>query len=128
MSFFVRARRFPFLATLLIVVGAASLGGALSVEAKRARGKTKAPAAEAADCKTDSDCVAVPDDCCSCNEGGKQRAIPKKEQAAYDKERRKRCKETMCTEVMSQDATCSQRPSCLAGICELGEPAADSAP
>jgi hypothetical protein len=70
----------------------------------------------------------VPDDCCSCNEGGKQHAIPKKEQSGYEKERRKRCQGTMCTEVMSQDPSCSQRAFCGAGICELGEPPADSVP
>ena len=70
--------------------------------------------------------VAVVDDCCPCSEGGKQRAIPKKDQSAYEKDRRKRCEGTACTEVMSQDATCSQSAFCAAGICELGD--APSAP
>jgi len=116
--------RFPFLLT--VVALAAFLGGAWNAEAKRGRaGKPKAPAAGTADCKTDADCTTVQDDCCSCSEGGKQRAIPKKELAAYDKERRKRCTGTMCTEVMSQDPTCSQRAFCGAGICELGEAPGD---
>jgi hypothetical protein len=110
----------------------ASLGGAPLAEAKKGRegraGKGKASAASAADCKTDADCVVVTDDCCPCSEGGKQRAIPKKERAAYEKDRRKRCQGTMCTEAFSQDASCSQRAMCGAGICELGEPAADAAP
>src|SRR6266404_4305834 len=65
-------------------------------------------AAGSVDCKKDTDCVAVVDDCCPCSEGGKQRAIPKKDQAGYEKDRRKRCEGTACTEVMSQDATCEQ--------------------
>jgi hypothetical protein len=104
------------------------LGGALRADAKRGHaGKGKAPAAGTADCKIDADCVVVTDDCCPCSEGGKQRAIPKKERAAYEKDRKKRCEGTMCTEVMSQDPSCSQRAMCGAGICELGEPAADAA-
>lgn len=117
------------LAGLVASFLAASLGGAPSAEAKRARaGKGKASAASTADCKTDADCVVVTDDCCPCSEGGKQRAIPKKERAAYEKDRHKRCAGTMCTEAISQDPTCSQRAMCGAGICELGEPAADAAP
>jgi hypothetical protein len=93
-------------------------------EAKRGRTRGKASAAGTVDCKKDTDCVAVVDDCCPCSEGGKQRAIPKKDQTGYEKDRRKRCHGTACTEVMSQDATCEQKPFCAAGICELGEPAA----
>jgi hypothetical protein len=97
----------------------AGLLGARGAEAKHAR--AKAPAAGTSDCKKDADCVAVVDDCCPCSEGGKQRAIPKKDQSAYEKDRRKRCEGTACTEVMSQDATCSQKAFCAAGICELGD-------
>jgi len=129
MSDFARARRVPLLVLLTAVTLAAFLGAAWRAEAKRGHAaKGKAPAAASAGCKTDADCVLVPEDCCSCNEGGKQRAIPKKEQAAYEKDRRKRCTGTMCTEVMSQDPSCSQRPFCGAGICELGEPPAEGAP
>jgi hypothetical protein len=121
----VRASSRVLVALGLLTLAGALLVGAPTADAKKGRGK--APAASA-DCKTDADCVAVDDDCCSCNEGGKRRAIPKKQRAAYEKELRKRCQGTMCTEVMSQDATCSQRATCNAGICELGDAPADSAP
>src|SRR5438552_17132179 len=114
-------RRIVPLVLLMAVALSAGLLGASDAEAKHRR--AKAPA-DATDCKKDSDCVAVVDDCCPCSEGGKQRAIPKKAQAGYEKDRRKRCEGTACTEVMSQDATCAQRPFCAAGICELGEGAA----
>jgi hypothetical protein len=100
-----------------LALGAAALG-ARSAEAKHAR--AKAPA-DTSDCKKDADCVAVVDDCCPCSQGGKKRAIPKKDQPSYEKDRKKRCEGTACTEVMSQDATCEQKPFCAAGICELGD-------
>ena len=71
-------------------------------------------------CKTDKDCVIVADDCCPCSEGGKARAIPKKQKDTYEKDRKKRCADTACTEAMSDDPSCSQKPFCGAGICELG--------
>jgi hypothetical protein len=115
---------------VLLFTGLALLAGTLGAgfEAQAKKGRAKAPAAEVAGCKTDADCVAVVDDCCPCSEGGKQHSIPKKEQAAYEKERRTRCKGTMCTEVMSQDPSCSQKPFCGAGICELTDPPADAKP
>jgi hypothetical protein len=117
MSSLPRSRRWlPLVFFTGLALVAATLGAAFEAQAKK--GKGKAPA-EAVGCKVDADCVAVIDECCSCNEGGKQHAIPKKEQAAYEKDRHTRCKGTMCTEAMSQDPSCSQKAACLAGICEL---------
>jgi hypothetical protein len=104
------------------VIGVACLG--FSVGAMARKGKAKAAPAETRDCKVDKECVAVADDCCPCSQGGKQRAIPKKQKDAYEKDRKKRCADTACTEMMSTDATCTQEPACHAGICELSEPAA----
>lgn len=115
-----RPRRTPLIATLLTIIALLS-GGSFLAEAKRAR---KAPAADTADCKKDTDCVVVPDDCCSCNQGGKQHAIPKKEKEAYEKARKKRCGGTACTEMMSEDQSCSKHAFCGAGICELEDPPA----
>jgi hypothetical protein len=118
-----RSTRFVSLAALVLV---AALLGSWRAEAKR--GHAKAPAASADDCKKDAECVAVVDDCCPCSQGGKQRAIPKKEKAAYEKDRHKRCAGTACADVMSEDASCAQRPFCAAGICELGDVPADASP
>src|SRR5262245_59432955 len=68
------------------------------------QGGAKAPPP---DCRKDADCVLVPDDCCPCSAGGKQRAIPLAKRDAYEKERRERCAETMCTSMMSTDPSCS---------------------
>jgi hypothetical protein len=74
----------------------------------------------AAECKKDTDCALVPDDCCACSEGGGQRAIPKKQKGAYEKERQKRCAGTMCAQMISPHPSCSERAVCSAGICKLG--------
>ena len=94
-------------------------GGFHAAEARK--GKARAPKADAVDCKKDSDCVVVVDECCPCSQGGKQRAIPKKTKDSYEKERKKNCKDTACTEMVSNDPTCSQVAICAAGICELGD-------
>ena len=122
-----RARKSRVLTVGLLasLARAASLGGSFRAEAKHA--KREAPTL-AVDCKKDADCVAVPDDCCPCAEGGKQRAIPKKDRATYEKDRHKRCAGTMCTEAMSQDPSCAQQAFCGAGICELRDPTTDGAP
>lgn len=112
-----RFRVFVVLATL----GAASFALSFTdAQAKKGSAKGKAAPAATDDCKTDKDCVLVTDDCCACSQGGKQRAIPKKQKDAYEKERKKRCADTACTEVVSDDPSCSQQPFCGAGICELG--------
>jgi hypothetical protein len=111
----------------LTALGVASFGVPFLAQAKHAK-RTKTTPASTADCKTDKDCVLVAEDCCPCSEGGKQRAIPKKEKESYEKDRKKRCADTACTESVSTDPTCTQTPFCGAGICELGgdAPAADA--
>jgi hypothetical protein len=111
-----RVRRAAVVVTSVLV---ALLAFGLGAEARRARKAKPAPTGTT-DCKTDADCVLVPDDCCTCEQGGKQRAVPKKQKDAYEKDRRKRCAKTECIEMMSQDPSCTQRPFCGAGICELG--------
>ncbi|HVV16588.1 MAG TPA: hypothetical protein VHH90_05230 [Polyangia bacterium] len=110
---------------VLSALGGASFGAPFLAQAKHARARKKA-AAETADCKTDKDCVLVTDECCPCSQGGKQRAIPKKEKDAYEKDRKKRCTDTACTEQVSTDASCSQKAFCGAGICELGDASGDT--
>jgi hypothetical protein len=97
------------------------LGLVIGAQAKRSRkGKAADAPAAGVDCKVDDDCVLVPDDCCPCEQGGKQHAIGKKQKDAYEKARHKRCGDTQCIEMMSTDPSCSQHPICGAGICELG--------
>jgi len=94
--------------------------GGFYAQAKTGQRGAGAGAASAVQCKKDQDCVAVPDDCCPCTQGGRMRALPRKEKASYEKGRKKECQGIMCTEVMSQDPSCSQTPVCDAGVCKMG--------
>ena len=71
----------------MIVIVTVAWSSAADARRGRGRGKAAAAASGSADCKVDSDCALVTDDCCSCKQGGKQRAIPKKDKAKYEKER-----------------------------------------
>lgn len=71
------------------------------------------------ECKVDADCAVVPEDCCDCANGGRQQAIPKKQVAAHQTERGKRCGKVMCTMMFSTDPTCGMRAACVAGQCTM---------
>ncbi len=66
-------------------------------------------------CKLDADCVIVPDGCCGCANGGKQRGAAKKDEAALRAAQRTACKDVMCTMMVSTDPSCGKRATCLAG-------------
>jgi hypothetical protein len=123
----VQSFRFGFRFLVIVaILGGATVGVSMFAEAKKGGGGGKRAPADNRDCKADHDCVIVADDCCPCSQGGKARAIPKKQKDTYEKDRKKRCADTACTEMMSDDPTCAQVPFCGAGICELGEPANSS--
>jgi hypothetical protein len=109
---------------LAVMVAAALVTGAVAfAEGPPRPGTVKKPAAAAVSCRKDSDCVLVADDCCPCTAGGKQRAIPAKDRAAYERTRSEKCAETMCTAAMSTDPSCSATKAvCKAGTCSLGGP------
>jgi hypothetical protein len=108
--------------TVLLLLAALASPGLAAADAPKARTKAKEPAAAAAaQCKADKDCVTVLDDCCSCAQGGRQRALPRKEQKAYEKGLKKQCEGAMCTAMMSNDPTCRQVPVCEGGTCKLAD-------
>ena len=107
---------------IVTILCGATVGVTMLAEAKKGAGGGKRAPADNRDCKADRDCVIVADDCCPCSQGGKARAIPKKQLDTYEKDRKKRCAHTACTEMMSDDPSCSQVPFCGVGICELGDP------
>ena len=110
-----------FLVVFAVIAGV-SVGVSMPTEAKKGAGAKRAPA-DNRDCKTDKDCVAVADDCCPCSQGGKARAIPKKQMDDYEKDRKKRCADTACTEMMSTDPTCAQEPVLRRGHLRAGRSA-----
>jgi hypothetical protein len=71
------------------------------------------------ECKRATDCVLEPLDCCDCANGGRQHAVPKKQLAKIKAERVKRCKNAMCTMMLSTDPTCGQQPDCVEGACVM---------
>jgi hypothetical protein len=75
----------------------------------------------APDCETDSDCVLMPEGCCGCNEGGKQKAVPAKGSEKLETKRKSGCKQTMCSQMISQDPSCSSRAVCKENRCVLGQ-------
>jgi len=105
--------------TVMLAAFVAELGlGASAYGASK--GGSRAPTA-ARECSKDTDCVVVPDGCCGCNEGGKQRALPARARASYEKRRKRTCRETMCTAMISQDASCAAGGAvCKEGTCKLG--------
>jgi len=79
----------------------------------------EAPLKAEAQCKGDADCVIVPDGCCSCANGGKQRAARKIEADALRAAQREACKDVMCTMMVSTDPTCGKRAACVEGACAM---------
>jgi hypothetical protein len=101
--------------SLFVALVAAGVGACLLIAAPAQsgpKGKTKKAAAEVAECQDDTDCVLVAEGCCGCNEGGKQRAVPKKARETYEKKRAAICKNTMCPQLMSEDTSCVARAVC----------------
>jgi len=99
-----------------VVLAGLMLAGLMLAGARSAAAK-----GDGAACKVDADCVLVPDDCCGCRAGGKQKALPKKDLAAYERSRQARCTAIMCPALMSLDPTCSARSAvCKEGKCTLG--------
>jgi len=99
----------PDLATVAKIAAPPDAGAAKQVK--------KGPA----ECKVKADCVIEPVDCCDCANGGKQHAIAKAGAAAAKAARAKRCKDAMCTMMVSTDPTCGKRADCQEGMCVLVE-------
>jgi hypothetical protein len=98
-----------------VLVGLSLMTAVFLVAGPSAEGRAKKAAkasAEVAECQDDTDCVLVTDGCCGCNEGGKQRVIPRKARDAYEKKRGALCKNTMCPQLMSEHPSCVGRAVC----------------
>lgn len=85
-----------------------------------ASGKSKANG-----CANTSDCVLVEDGCCSCANGGRLKAVLKRDEPRLAAARKKACAETVCTMMVSTDPSCGQRVDCVAGECVMRPARAD---
>ena len=63
-------------------------------------------------CTQDSECESVRADICGCNAGGKARAVIKWKKQIYLQKLRDSNKNIMCTQVLSNDKSCSAVPIC----------------
>jgi hypothetical protein len=81
------------------------------------------PAVERGTCASHADCVAIVDGCCDCAHGGKQRAVPRRNQAKQLFAQRASCgKDVLCVTMMSNDASCRQRAACVDHVCAMRGP------
>jgi hypothetical protein len=109
--------RYALLAGLFCIAAFLLLDGAAQAKPRRAPAKSPAPSV----CKVDGDCALVVDGCCSCTEGGKQRAVPVAARTSYESRRKAVCRQTMCPALMSEDASClASHAVCKDGACALG--------
>lgn len=92
-----------------------SLGQRIEAEKKASEGGKRGML----ECKLASDCEVVPVECCDCANGGRQQAVSKANAAALKKALSARCKEVVCTMMLSLDPSCSKRPECVDGVCVL---------
>lgn len=105
-------------------VGDAGAATAPAVKPADAGAVAKAPAPAPAkkgapECKTAADCEVAPVECCDCANGGKQQAVTHAAAAQLKKDRPKKCKDTMCTMMVSTDPTCGKRAACVDGQCTM---------
>ena len=70
-------------------------------------------------CDSDSDCVAVEADCCGCTGGGENIAITRNYTTLWEREIGRKCKDSACPAVMSQDISCFSSAVCNNNACEL---------
>ncbi|MFH1586089.1 MAG: hypothetical protein ABIB79_04940 [archaeon] len=70
-------------------------------------------------CTSDSDCISVPDGCCTCSNGGKATSINKNYEKDYIASRHAKCLGIMCNMVISDDPTCFATPKCVENECTV---------
>ncbi|MFH1445593.1 MAG: hypothetical protein ABIF08_03880 [Nanoarchaeota archaeon] len=70
-------------------------------------------------CDSDSDCISVPDGCCTCSNGGKATSINKALEKQYIDSRHAKCLGIMCPMIISSDPTCFAKPKCIENQCTI---------
>lgn len=70
-------------------------------------------------CVNDADCVAVPDGCCSCTNGGSNTAVNRTFQSYWETTTTASCAAVSCIAAISNDPSCSATPVCVDNVCRL---------
>ena len=70
-------------------------------------------------CEEDRECVGVSADCCGCGMGGTATTINKDYLNYWGNKLKIECKGIACLAVISKHWTCSAKPKCVKGRCEL---------
>lgn len=70
-------------------------------------------------CVNDADCVAVPDGCCSCSNGGSNTAVNTTFQNYWETTTTTSCAVVSCIAAISNDPSCSATPVCIDNVCHL---------
>ncbi|MAH03255.1 hypothetical protein CMI39_00515 [Candidatus Pacearchaeota archaeon] len=66
------------------------------------------------ECQTDSDCIKVQTTCCSCNSGGKEMCVSKKEVGFYERQLENCSKNSVCIALYACDI---KSCGCIEGKC-----------
>jgi len=69
------------------------------------------------ECMVSTECMLVPEDCCDCAHGGAMRAVSKSAYAKISATVKAKCKEMMCTAMVSNDPSCAAKAACVSGRC-----------
>lgn len=71
-------------------------------------------------CQIDQDCIAMIDECCACDQGGKKRAINRKYYSYWLDKQADGCYFTHCPSYESTDLTCTKlEPKCVNNRCQM---------
>ncbi len=112
----------------LVMLGVMVFVGKPLVEGQSAEGETLASVQETPEessdipvCEKDRDCIAVPDGCCGCNEGGKKRAINRKYYSYWLGKKNDSCIFTRCESVLSDHLSCQKelKAKCVNSQCVM---------
>ena len=69
-------------------------------------------------CRSDSDCVIVNDGCCSCESGGKAKAVDHTSVLQWQQTQLE-CDLNLCNGSQSADPSCSKKARCVNNTCQL---------
>lgn len=70
-------------------------------------------------CKSDYECISVPDGSCHCGNSGKATAINKAKEVEWEEKRVREYPGQICLTMPSNDPSCRATPRCIRNACRL---------